>query len=324
MFTAPRRPVLGALAVGGCVVFAGLLVLAGLPARPSVALAGPAATGVLPPATILPSKGVATQLTPSIARKITADLVTDFKLEAQALRNRDKARAAAAAGGERLQGLWQQIGLASNRALIVPERRVESIQLNLEAAVRQAPPLAIATVTGTEAAHRGGNPADGGFPRQRDAVHADTRAPARPWPLRHRGHAGRHPRDCSRGSVGATASSGLGGIQLEDVAAQAGIDFRQNAFRTPRTTDTIAMMGGGVCWVDIDDDGWLDLFAVNSYSDLDYGYWLEHGGQPRSALFRNRNGRFTDVSRASGAGVGSAGTAVSPATSTATASATST
>ena len=63
------------------------------------------------------------------------------------------------------------------------------------------------------------------------------------------------------------------------------------------------MMGGGVCWVDIDDDGWLDLFAVNSYSDLDYGYWLEHGGPPRSALFRNRNGRFTDVSRASGAGV---------------------
>ena len=111
------------------------------------------------------------------------------------------------------------------------------------------------------------------------------------------------PEAAAAGASAQLASSGLGGIQLEDVAAQVGIDFRQSAFRTPRTTDTIAMMGGGVCWVDIDDDGWLDLFAVNSYSDLDYGYWLEHGGPPRSALFRNRNGTFTDVSRASGAGV---------------------
>ena len=98
----------------GLRAFAGLLVLAGLPARPSAALAGPASDRgqALPPATILPSKGVATQLTPSLARQITADLVADFKLEAEALRNRDKSRAAAAAGGERLQGLWQQIGLA--------------------------------------------------------------------------------------------------------------------------------------------------------------------------------------------------------------------
>ena len=47
------------------------------------------------------------------------------------------------------------------------------------------------------------------------------------------------------------------------------------------------MMGGGVCWVDIDNDGWLDLFAVNSYADADLGYWQQHGGMPRSALFHN-------------------------------------
>ena len=67
--------------------------------------------------------------------------------------------------------------------------------------------------------------------------------------------------------------------------------------------DVTAMMGGGVCWVDIDNDGWLDLFAVNSYADDDLGYWLEHGGMPRSALFHNVKGRFTDVSRSSGADV---------------------
>ncbi len=35
--------------------------------------------------------------------------------------------------------------------------------------------------------------------------------------------------------------------------------------------DTTAMMGGGLCWLDYDSDGWLDLFVVNSYADVDIG-----------------------------------------------------
>ena len=62
-------------------------------------------------------------------------------------------------------------------------------------------------------------------------------------------------------------------------------------------------MGGGVCWIDIDNDGWLDLFAVNSYAYGDVPYWERHGGLPGSGLFHNANGKFTDVSRASGADV---------------------
>ena len=84
------------------------------------------------------------------------------------------------------------------------------------------------------------------------------------------------------------------------------------------------MMGGGVCWIDIDNDGRLDLFAVNSYADGDLGYWQQHGGTPRSGLFHNVDGKFPDVSRTSGAACSSAATAASPAISTATASPTST
>ena len=79
------------------------------------------------------------------------------------------------------------------------------------------------------------------------------------------------------------------------------------------------MMGGGVCWIDVDNDGWLDLFAVNSYADRDVGYWQKHGGMPRNALFRNVKGAFTNVSRGSGADLSMRATAASPPTSTATA-----
>jgi len=304
MFTAPRRPVLGAITVGGAVAFAGLLVLAGLPARPGAALASPVATGALPPATILPSKGVATQLNATIARQITADLVSDFQLEAQALRKRDKSVAASAAGGERLQGLWQQIGLASDRALIVPERRIESLQLNLEPAVSQSPPLVIATVTGTERLLTvEGNPPTVAFTGNRTPFTRTLELQLDRGRYVIVGMRGGTPEAAAAGVSAQLASSGLGGIQLENVAPQVGIDFQHSAFRTPQTTDATGMMGGGVCWVDIDNDGWLDLFAVNSYSDLDYGYWLDHGGEPRSALFRNRSGRFTDVSGTSKAGI---------------------
>ena len=241
-------------------------------------------TGALPPATILASKGVASQLDATLARQITRDLVADFKLEAEALRNRDKSRAAAAAGGARLQGLWQQIGLAGNRALIVPERHVESLQLNLEAAVSQAPPLVIATVTGTERLVTvEGTPPTVAFRGNETPFTRTLELQLDRGRYVIVGMRGGTPEAAAPGAAAQLASSGVGGIQLEDVAAQVGIDFQQNAFRSPRTTDTIAMMGGGVCWVDIDNDGWLDLFAVNSYSDLDYGYWLEHGGPPRSA-----------------------------------------
>ena len=83
--------------------------------------------------------------------------------------------------------------------------------------------------------------------------------------------------------------------------SQVGLDFRHGAFRFGVSNDLTAMMGGGVCWLDYDRDGWLDLFVVNSFSDSDRGRWEKDGGLPRSALFHNVRGSFLNVSKKSGA-----------------------
>jgi hypothetical protein len=79
------------------------------------------------------------------------------------------------------------------------------------------------------------------------------------------------------------------------------LDFQQGAFHWEVSPDPGAMLGGGICWLDYDEDGWLDLFAVNSYAEREVSRWEKAGGLPRSALFRNVVGKFTDVSADSGA-----------------------
>ncbi|MEX0983784.1 MAG: CRTAC1 family protein [Actinomycetota bacterium] len=92
-------------------------------------------------------------------------------------------------------------------------------------------------------------------------------------------------------------------LGFRDVATDVGLDFRQGAYRWDLSPDVGAMLGGGVCWLDFDDDGWMDLFVVNSYSRGDTTRWRAEGGLPRSALFHNGGGTFTDVSEGSGADV---------------------
>ena len=61
------------------------------------------------------------------------------------------------------------------------------------------------------------------------------------------------------------------------------------------------MMGGGVCWLDLEEDGDVDLYLVNSHATAEAASWEEQGGLPRNALYRNDGGAFIDVSDGSGA-----------------------
>lgn len=113
---------------------------------------------------------------------------------------------------------------------------------------------------------------------------------------------------CAGSDEAPLAPPSSGTTTFTSVAAQVGLNFQQGAFRWGLSGDPVAMMGGGLCWLDYDQDGWLDLFVVNSYAEAEAGQWeTQTGGLPRSALFHNNQGRFEDVSQASGADVATRG-----------------
>ncbi|MBK9178634.1 MAG: CRTAC1 family protein [Acidimicrobiales bacterium] len=97
-------------------------------------------------------------------------------------------------------------------------------------------------------------------------------------------------------------------VRLTDVAGEVGLDFRHGAFRWGLTSDPVSMTAGGLCWIDYDRDGWLDLFVVNLWSEREWGQWRREGGLPETALFRNDGGTFVDVTDDAGAGLAIRGT----------------
>jgi hypothetical protein len=89
-----------------------------------------------------------------------------------------------------------------------------------------------------------------------------------------------------------------GPIQFVDVTAQAGISFKHNngAFGKKYLPET---MGSGACFLDYDNDGWQDILFVNS---MDWPDHKTHKSYP--ALYHNnKDGTFTDVTRAAGLAV---------------------
>jgi hypothetical protein len=91
-------------------------------------------------------------------------------------------------------------------------------------------------------------------------------------------------------------------LWLRNVTEEAGLTFKHGAFKESISEDPVAMMGGGLCWLDFDEDGWLDLYMVNSYSLHEVELWQREGDLPRNALFHNQgDGTFQDISAGSGA-----------------------
>jgi hypothetical protein len=87
-------------------------------------------------------------------------------------------------------------------------------------------------------------------------------------------------------------------IRFVDVTDQAGIRFRHvtGAFGKKYLPET---MGSGCAFLDYDNDGWQDILLINSMT------WPERRG-PRAVMalyHNNRDGTFTDVTRAAGLAV---------------------
>ena len=89
---------------------------------------------------------------------------------------------------------------------------------------------------------------------------------------------------------------------LVDVASDVGLSVTHSAFRWDVTMDPVAMMGGGLCWLDVDRDGWLDLFITDTWSDGEWGLWNAAGGLPTTRIFANLDGRFEERTEEWGAG----------------------
>ena len=86
-------------------------------------------------------------------------------------------------------------------------------------------------------------------------------------------------------------------VHLTDITAQAGINFRHVA--SPEKKYIVESMSGGLALLDYDNDGWLDIYFVNSLTVE----MVKSGEKTRSALYHNNgDGTFTDVTMRAGVG----------------------
>ncbi|HEX4441739.1 MAG TPA: CRTAC1 family protein [Thermoanaerobaculia bacterium] len=96
------------------------------------------------------------------------------------------------------------------------------------------------------------------------------------------------------------AAAGDCPVTLTDVAPEVGLRFvhdrgRTEAHHLPET------MGSGLAWLDYDNDGWMDLYVVQSGRFPTGAAAAGAGaGASRGRLFHNEHGRFVDVTDKAG------------------------
>lgn len=95
----------------------------------------------------------------------------------------------------------------------------------------------------------------------------------------------------------ASQSSIMAADQFIEVSKRAGIHFKLTSGGPEKRYIIEAKGGGGVAWLDYNNDGFPDLFFVNGSTFEN----MKRGDSPRSALYKNNgDGTFTDVSAGSG------------------------
>lgn len=97
-------------------------------------------------------------------------------------------------------------------------------------------------------------------------------------------------------TAGGFVKSGL--VVFKDIAESAGLTAWRNVTGTRSKQLIIEAKGSGVCLLDYDNDGWLDIYFVNGST------FEAHDGKappPHAALFHNNHdGTFTDVTERAG------------------------
>jgi hypothetical protein len=82
-----------------------------------------------------------------------------------------------------------------------------------------------------------------------------------------------------------------------DVASQAGLTSKTVLAGDESKDFLLSTTGGGIALLDYDNDGWLDIFIVNSWGLRGF----PKGEEPTNHLYRNnRDGTFTDVTAKAG------------------------
>jgi hypothetical protein len=89
-----------------------------------------------------------------------------------------------------------------------------------------------------------------------------------------------------------------GPIIFQDVAAKAGLTSWHHVAGTPAKRLILEAKGPGVCLLDYDNDGWLDIYLVNGST---YDALAGKAEPPHAALFHNNHdGTFTEVTAKAG------------------------
>ena len=99
-------------------------------------------------------------------------------------------------------------------------------------------------------------------------------------------------------TAGGYVEPGAAPVVFKDVTKQAGLSGWIHKMGVPQKNFIVETNGSGVCLIDYNNDGWLDIYLVNgaTFDALD-----GKEPMPHAALFRNNHdGTFTDVSKEAG------------------------